>query len=237
MAGPGAAPRARRPGDSAAGTAAGPAVRTASRGGEVRAARAVGGASLTGRPMPPPPPRPDREAPRAARQSRSARVRAFATCPSPPPSRRRFVPHSFARFPAPPRLGSPQRARRMPAHAPPPQRAGARARARAARARARALTRRRRRAPAEGNPRGDWTARRGQDWLSGRPKALGGPKPGGGGLDRWDALGASHGLRCPIPPARAPQRSPVERREQGRRNDTALRPIQLSSTALSRPHP
>lgn len=119
--------------------------------GAVKRRGAVGGASLTGRPG------------CCRRHLRTARLRGrpsgpgrcgrrLATCPSPPLPRRRSVPHSSAaRLPAPPRFGSPQRARRTPAHAPLPGARGLALPGLAPPEPAREPTRRR--APAEGNPR------------------------------------------------------------------------------------
>lgn len=122
MAKPGAAPRARRPGDSAAGTAAGPAVahRKPKRGrsggagqGAAHPSQAVRDAAATSEPQD------SCERP----SSPGRRGRGLSTCPSPLLPRRRSVPHSSAvRLPAPPRFGSPQRARGTAAHAPLPAR-------------------------------------------------------------------------------------------------------------------
>lgn len=120
--------------------------------GAVRRRGAVGGASLTGRPG-------------CRRHLRTARLRGrpsgpgrrgrgLATCSSPPLPQRRSVPHSSdARLAAPPRFGSPQRARRTPAHAPLPGARGLALPGLAPPEPAREPTRRRRRALAEGNPR------------------------------------------------------------------------------------
>lgn len=127
--------------------------RTARRGGGGQAARGSG-RRISHRPSrmpPPPPPRPDRDAfaggpaaPGAAGRRKKARHLSVP--------RRRSVSHSSAaRLPAPPRLGSPQRARKTPAHAPLPGARGLAPPGLAPPEPARRSTRRR--APTEGNRR------------------------------------------------------------------------------------
>ena len=155
--------------------------RTARRGGGSQAAQGSG-RRIPHRPSGmPPPPRPDRQVPRAPQQTRSARARvchlSVPAVLTPP-----LVPHSSAaRLPAPPRFGSPQRARRTPAHAPLPGARGLALPGLAPPEPAREPTCRHCRAAAEGNPREaiEWP-RRGQDWLlDPRPRAA--ASAGGGG--------------------------------------------------------
>lgn len=122
MAGPGATPRARRLGDSAAGTAPGPAVahRETRRGrsgvaGQWAAhpSQAVRNATATAATSGPRGLAKDPGGPGGGG--------GLATCPPPPLWRRRSAPHSSDAGPQPlPRLCSPQQARGTPAHAPLP---------------------------------------------------------------------------------------------------------------------
>lgn len=125
------------------------------------------------------------------RLSTRRRGRGFATCPSLPLPRRHSVPHSLAaRLPAPPRFGSPQRARKTPAHALLPGARGLALPGLAPPEPAREPTRRNRRAPAEGNPREaiGWPLGA-QNWFW-WPQDPGPPRLAleEAGLRRWEAL-------------------------------------------------